>query len=164
MYRYKDYDTFFLKHTNKYTPLPLPADKRENKHLGSFVGNNHGPINYTDTKAKCRHLKKFTCKGTARQLLFMRVFRLEIQSVMLVFYYFRPSFVDCCPSYLTGSTPPPFPVWISILYARIQCVRGGEVWGSGPQTDKHLPRRPFTGHNFRWRHFALHSVSLICQR
>jgi hypothetical protein len=30
-----------------------------------------------------------------------------------------------------------------ILYTRIQCVRGG--WGSGPQTDKHLPQSPFTG-------------------
>jgi len=42
-------------------------------------------------------------------------------------WYFRPSFVNCWPSsLLCGSTlPPPFPVWISILYTRIQCVRGG---------------------------------------
>jgi hypothetical protein len=37
-----------------------------------------------DTKAKCRHLKKFTCQGTLRQV-FLRVYRLEKQSVMLVF-------------------------------------------------------------------------------
>ncbi len=28
----------------------------------------HGLINYTDTKAKCRHLKKLTCKETLRQV------------------------------------------------------------------------------------------------
>jgi hypothetical protein len=38
----------------------------------------------TNTKAKCRHLKKFTCKGTLRQVS-SRVYRLEIHSVMLVF-------------------------------------------------------------------------------
>jgi len=45
---------------------------------------NHGPINYIDTKAKCRHLIRLTCKGTLRQVL-IRVNRLEIQSVILTF-------------------------------------------------------------------------------
>jgi hypothetical protein len=45
---------------------------------------NHGLINYKDTKTKCRHLKKLTCKGTLRQV-FIRVYGLEIQSVMMVF-------------------------------------------------------------------------------
>ncbi len=36
----------------------------------------HGLINYKDTKTKCRHLKKFTCKGALR-LVFIRVYRLE---------------------------------------------------------------------------------------
>ncbi len=31
------------------------------------VAGEHGLINYIDAKAKCRHLKKFTCKGTLRQ-------------------------------------------------------------------------------------------------
>jgi hypothetical protein len=31
-------------------------------------GEHYGPINYTDTKAKCRHLNKFTCKGTLQQV------------------------------------------------------------------------------------------------
>jgi hypothetical protein len=44
----------------------------------------HGLINYLDTKAKCRPLKKFTCKGTL-QLVFIRVYRLVILSVMLEF-------------------------------------------------------------------------------
>ncbi len=29
------------------------------------VVNDHGLIDYTDTKAKCRHLKKLTCKGSS---------------------------------------------------------------------------------------------------
>ncbi len=37
----------------------------------------HGLINYIDTKAKCRHLKQLTCKGTLRQV-FIRVHRPEI--------------------------------------------------------------------------------------
>jgi hypothetical protein len=36
---------------------------------------HHGPINYIDTKAKCCHLKKLTCKGSLRQV-FSRVYRL----------------------------------------------------------------------------------------
>jgi hypothetical protein len=30
--------------------------------------SHHLKINYVDTKAKCRHLKKLTCKGTLRQI------------------------------------------------------------------------------------------------
>ncbi len=50
----------------------------------AHLGNAHGKITYKDTKAKCRHLKKLTCKETLREV-FIRVYRLEIQSVMLVF-------------------------------------------------------------------------------
>jgi hypothetical protein len=44
----------------------------------------HGLINYIDTRAKYRHVGKLTSKGILRQV-FIRVYRLEIQSVMLVF-------------------------------------------------------------------------------
>jgi hypothetical protein len=37
-----------------------------------------------EVNAKCRHLKNMTCKGTSQQV-FIRVYRLEIQSIMLVF-------------------------------------------------------------------------------
>ncbi len=47
-------------------------------------GLAHGLINYIDTKAKCLHLKEVTCKGILRQV-FIRIYRLEIQSVMLEF-------------------------------------------------------------------------------
>jgi hypothetical protein len=50
----------------------------------NFDGFYLGLINYIETKGKCRHLKKFTSKGTLRQV-FIRVYRLVIQSDMLVF-------------------------------------------------------------------------------
>ena len=46
-------------------------------------GSQHGLVNYIDTKAKCRHLKKLTCKGTLQ--VFIRVYKLLIHSVMLAF-------------------------------------------------------------------------------
>ncbi len=49
---------------------------------------------------------------------------------MLLFFDLAFRTVD---NFSLVQTPPP-PVWISILYTRIQCVRGG-VWGSGPRTD-----------------------------
>ncbi len=39
---------------------------------GFSVPVAQGLINYVDTKAKCRHLKILTCKGTLRQV-FIRV-------------------------------------------------------------------------------------------
>ncbi len=54
------------------------------RHIARIKGLEHGLINYVDTKAKCRHLKKLTCKGTLRQV-FIKVYRLEKQSVMLIF-------------------------------------------------------------------------------
>jgi len=52
-------------------------------------GTVHVLTNYIDATAKCRHLKILTCTWTLRQV-FIRVYRLEIQSV-------------------SGSTPP-FPL------------------------------------------------------
>jgi hypothetical protein len=34
----------------------------------SVDGRRHKVINYKDTKAKCRNLEKFSCKGTLRQV------------------------------------------------------------------------------------------------
>ncbi len=76
----------------------------------------HGLINYVETpQAKCCHLQKLTCKWTLRPV-FIRVYRMEIQSVMLVF---STQLCELLPHLSL------FPVWISILYTRIQCVRGG---------------------------------------
>ncbi len=166
----------------------------------------HGLINYSNTKTKYRHRKIWTCKGTLRVFV-----RLVIQSVMLVF---QPSCVNCYTSNpLSGSNlspPPPFPVWINILWryfntfkelsnrfqginsASLCCLasqydnpihvlflqelhgphimfknssteytysvcKGGGVKGfcSGPQTDKHLPKSPFTGQFFYLTTFCI---------
>jgi hypothetical protein len=51
----------------------------------SDFATDHGLINYIETKAKGCHLKKFTCKGTLRQV-FIIVYRLELHfNHMLVF-------------------------------------------------------------------------------
>jgi hypothetical protein len=64
-------------------------------------------INYKDTPAKCRHLKKLTCKGTLRQV-FIRVYRPEF-TVMLVFSTQLFELVLLKPS-LWFNSPSPFPV------------------------------------------------------
>jgi hypothetical protein len=58
------------------------------------VAEPHGQINNIDTKAKCRHLKKISYKGTKGQV-FIRVYILEIHQSC---WYFQPSFVNFCPS------------------------------------------------------------------
>jgi hypothetical protein len=76
--------------------------------------------------------KKLTCKGTLLQV-FIRLYRLEIQSVMLVF---STQLWNCGPSNrlfgltLPTSPPPPVPyVNRKKMYARIQCVGGVGVIG-----------------------------------
>jgi hypothetical protein len=68
---------------------------------------SQGLINYIDTKAKCRQLKKLTCKGTLRQ----------------VFICLRPaSLLRPHGPY----RPPPYTLYTSILYILIHTWRGGE--------------------------------------
>jgi hypothetical protein len=79
-------------------------------------------INYIDTKEKCRHLKKPACKGTLRQV-FIRIYRLEIQSVILVFS------TQLCEllllNLLSGSTHSPPSLCQSTVYK--ECGREG-MW------------------------------------
>jgi hypothetical protein len=97
-----------------------------------------GLINYIDTKAKFRHLKKMTCKGPLRQWLSEFINWRYSQSC----WYFRPGFVNCCPSNLrSGSTLPPLPC-VKVQYIQKvfgwKRVEGVELWGRGPQTDEPL--------------------------
>jgi hypothetical protein len=88
---------------------------------------------FVDTKAKCRHLKRLTCKVTLQQV---------IMSSQQSCCCFRPSFVNCCPSpLLSGSTPPP-PSLCELVY----CIHVYSVWGwgSGTQIDNQLPQSPFS--------------------
>ncbi len=80
-----------------------------NKYWVEFLSCNHGLISFIDTKAKCRHLKKLTCKGTLRQV-FIRVIDCYSQSC----WYFLPP-------------PPPSPY--TQRQSTVKCVtgRGWEV-------------------------------------
>jgi hypothetical protein len=88
---------------SSYVPIYMNGNFRQG------INQKHGLINYIDTKAKCRHLKKWICKGTLRQM-FIRVYGLEIQSIMLVF---STQLCELLPlqllsgSTLPLSTPPP---------------------------------------------------------
>jgi hypothetical protein len=115
---------------------------------GQLQGEVHGLINYIDTIAKCRHIKKFTCKGTLRQVVY-------------------PSEA---PSPHNSTPPPP-----SLCKYTLLCHREGGTKGrveperrlEGQQftklgwkfkhdwlylqstnSDKHLPQSPFTQVNF----------------
>jgi hypothetical protein len=126
-------------------------------------------INYIDTKTKCRHLKRWLVKGLCDRCLSEFIDWRYSQSC----WYFRPCFVNCCPSnLLSGSTQPPSPLhcvwlgggggWWVLLDRRLTL----SIWpdseptklldhsqtnprrGEGPQTDKHLPQSPCTGKFF----------------
>ncbi len=84
------------------------------------MGVNHELINNIGTKPKCRHLKKLTVKGLCGRCLSEFIDWRYCQSC----WYFRPSFVNWCPSnLLSGSTLsplPPSPVSKYSIYR--QCV------------------------------------------
>ncbi len=84
------------------------------------------------------------------------------------YWYYGPSFVNCCPSNLfTGSNLPP-PSLLPcvnkyILYTSMQCERG--VYGVlGLRQINTCRKVPLQVNIFRWRHFALPSMSLIFLR
>ncbi len=76
----------------------------------SFLSSppRHGLINYKDTKTKCLHLKNWPITGPLRQV-FIRVYRLEIQSVMLVFSTHLCELLALQPSLWFNSPPPHLP-------------------------------------------------------
>jgi hypothetical protein len=107
-----------------------------------------------DNKAKCRHLKTFTCKGTLRQ----------------VFICLRP-----IPSY--DPIPPPLHiVYVYTVYLFTQGwggggreltrekVRGASVHNAGSKITTSpintCRKVPLQVNFFRWRHFALVSILL----
>jgi len=86
-------------------------------HWINFLHKAHWLINLIDTK--CRHLKNGSVKGLCGRCLSKFTDWRYRQSC----WYFRPSVVNFCPlKLLPGSIfpPPPFPVWMSIQYTRIQ--------------------------------------------
>jgi hypothetical protein len=91
-----------------------------------FCRSLHGLINYIDAKAKCRHLKKFTC-GRCLSVFIDR--KRYSQSC----WNFRPSFVNCSPSnLLSGSTLAPPLLCVKVPYILyVQTVCGWEGGGCG---------------------------------
>ncbi len=67
--------------------------------------------NYKDNKTKCRHLKNWPVKGLCGRCL--------LEFIGSQPCYFRPSFVNYCPSNL---------LCVELQIYR-QCVTGGEGWG-----------------------------------
>ncbi len=120
------------------------------EHQIFILTQDHGLFNNIDTKAKCRHLKKLTCKGTLRQV-FIRVYRLEIHLDMLVF---STELCELLPlQFLSASNPPPLPC-VNKYTVRYSVQGGGGIWGLGPQTDKHLPQSPFKDQLFQTTTFC----------
>jgi hypothetical protein len=121
--------------------------------------------------AKCHHLKKFTWDGTLQQVLIDFIDWRYSHSC----YYFRPSFVNCYTSnLLSGSTLPPPPLFsLCGSVPSLHCIHvhrtvrwgggggGGGIGFSGPDTEKTCRKVPLQVNFFRWRHFALPSMSLI---
>jgi hypothetical protein len=106
-------------------------------------------------------VKKFTLRQ-----VFIRIYRQDILYIQSC-WFFRPRFVNYCPSnLLSGSSLPPytpFPVLISIQYTRIQCVKGwvyGVLGGRGLRQINACRKVPLQVNFVRWRHFALVSVQL----
>ncbi len=90
---------------------------------------HHGLMNFIDTKAKCRHLKKLTCNGTLRQV-FIRVYRLEIQSVMLIFSIQLCKLLPLYSSLWFNSTTLPLPC-VKVQYIQTPCGWEGDGGDGG---------------------------------
>jgi hypothetical protein len=124
---------------------------------------NHGQINYYRNQSKMSSYKKnWSVKG----LIGRCSSEFTDWRYSKSFWYFRPSFVNCCPSNLLScSTLPPLPLRCVTKYT----VYTYTVCGSGygvldlRQID-HCRKIPLQVNFFRWRHFALPSMSLIFLR
>jgi hypothetical protein len=81
-----------------------------------FQTLTHGLINYIDTKAKFRHLNKLTF---LRQV-FIRVYRLEIHSVLLVFSTQLCELLPLSPFLWFNPPPPPLPC-VKVQYTQTVC-------------------------------------------
>ncbi len=133
-----------------------------------YVAPPHqGLVNYVDTKAKFRQLKKLTCKETLRQV-FSRVFKMEIQSVMLVF---STQLCELC-NLLSRSSGGCW-VLLETIFCRNLTLC---LWPDSEPTKllNHSKQKPRRGGRlrqintcgkvylhvnfFRWRHFALVST------
>jgi hypothetical protein len=91
--------------------------------------------------------EKFSCKGTLRQA-FLRVYRPEIQSVVLVFS--TQLCVLLVVTRLTFSLVQFSPCPPSLYCLHVYSVG---IWDSGPRQDNTCRKVPLQVHFFRWRHY-----------
>ncbi len=109
-------------------PYLWPPDVTCPQPLSISLGQTQGLINDIDTKAKCRHLKKWTLKELCGRCL--SEVTDWIYSVSCC--YFGPSFVNCFPfNLLSGSTPPhpPFPCQCTVCTDSVWLGVGGGCVG-----------------------------------
>jgi hypothetical protein len=99
---------------------------------------------YTNTKAKCRHLKKSPIKGLCGRCLSV-----------------RPTYGGEGPelNQREDERGSKSQSWVENTNMT-ECTQ--EIgYLQSINTDKHLPQSPFLSQFFRWQHFALPSMSLI---
>ncbi len=141
---------YLLKPLTPYFPshfLPLYSHGSNQRKRG-VSARVRALINCIDTKAKCRHLKIWPVQRLCGRC-FIRVHRLEIQSVMVGI--FEPALWVVGPltlSLVQLSPPPPLHYVKKYTVYTYTVCKGRGIWVSGPQTDKHLPQSPFTGQFF----------------
>ncbi len=110
-------------------------------------------IRLIDVNAKCRHLKKLTCK----QNLSAGVYQ-SGDSQLLAYiqscWYFQPRQPIACihlvmlvfSTQLLDLYSPLLPISPSLQF---NSSLPSPIWGSGPQSDKHLPESPLQVNFFR---------------
>ncbi len=121
---------------------------RKNSNTGTqIISSRHGLINYIDTKQNIVILKNGPVKGFClSELIDCRYSQ--------TWWYFRPRFVNCCPSTFSLvqlSLLPSFPVWISILYTRIKYARGRGYRVLGLRRINTFRKVPLQVNFVRWR-------------
>jgi len=95
-------------------------------------------------------------KGTSRPV-FIGVYRLEVHLAMLLFSTQLCELLPLSPYLWFNSPPPiPFPMWISVRGGGYGVLGLGQI-NIGRKVSLHV-------NLFRWRHFALTSMSLIFLR
>jgi len=112
---------FFSRFTGRETTLRQHHIIYLTKNLAPITSGDSTSHGLIYTPSKMSSSKKLTCKGTLRPV-FIRVYRLEIQSVTLVF---SSQLCELLPfSMVQLSSLPPFRVWINILYTRVTVCKG----------------------------------------
>jgi hypothetical protein len=116
---------------------------------------DRGLLNFIDTKAKCGHKKKnLPGKRLWGRCLSGFVDERYCQS----YWYFRPSFMNCCPSNLS---PPPLLNKYTVYMYTLCKVGGMGFLGSWRHTDKHRRKFPLQVNFFRCRYFTLSSIWIL---